>query len=222
MLRCKYKMAYRTIPLITEEIYHLYNCGVEKRNIFLNKRDCRRFLETVKFYQYKDTPAKFSQFITPPGWKNQGANLVKIICYCFMPNHFHIIAKQTIDKGISIFMSRLENSYTKYFNTKNKRVGHLFQGAFKAVRIENDEQLIHVSRYIHLNPFVAELVGYLENYEWSSYLEYISNHKDEICQKDIILSFFKSVEEYKKFVVDHADYARSIEKIKHLTSNFNL
>jgi len=209
-------MAYRKIPLVTGELYHLYNCGVEKRNIFLNRRDYRRFLETVKFYQYKDTPAKFSQFITPPGWKNQGVNLVKIICYCLMPNHLHILVKQVLDGGISIFMSRLENSYTKYFNTKNKRIGHLFQGAFKAVRIENDEQLLHVSRYIHLNPFVAELIDNLEDYEWFSYPEYIYQHKDDICQKDIILSFFKSIEDYKKFVTDHADYARALEKIKHL------
>lgn len=215
MLRCKYKMAYRKTPFVTGELYHLYNCGVEKRNIFITKRDYNRFQDTFLFYQFKNPPTKFS--LTPRGWKNEGVKLINILCYCLMPNHFHFLVKQLTEKGISTFMSRLENSYTKYFNTKNKRLGHLFQGAFKAIRIENDEQLLHLSRYIHLNPYVAEIVEKPETYKWSSYLEYISPIKKNIFEKELILSFFKKVNEYTNFVLNHADYARALEKIKHLT-----
>ncbi len=132
-----------------------------------------------------------------------------------MPNHFHLLLKQVQDSGISQFIGKLSNSYTRYFNTLNKRVGPLFQGRFKAVRVKTDEQLLHLSRYIHLNPYVANLVKDPSFYQWSSYNEYL-DIKNGICNKDIVLGLFKDSSEYATFVTDHSEYARQLEIIKHL------
>lgn len=139
--------------------------------------------------------------------------LVDIICYCLMPNHFHLLLKQVAENGISKFISQISNSYTKFFNTKNKRIGPLLQGAFKAVLIENDEQLLHVSRYIHLNPVVSGIVNTLEKYPWSSYQEYKIG--SIFCKTEEILSFFKTKTEYLEFLNDQIEYGKSLEFIKH-------
>lgn len=113
-------------------------------------------------------------------------------------------------------MMKVENSYTKYFNTKHNRVGPLLQGPFKAVTIENENQLVHVSRYIHLNPYVADLVKNLDEYPYSSYQNYVFGTNEKLCITDTMLSFFKNPKEYKAFIDDHASYALELERIKHL------
>jgi putative transposase len=136
-----------------------------------------------------------------------------------MPNHFHILIKQKTDNGISKFMANIQNSYARYFNTKHKRIGPLFQGQFKAVKIESEEQLLHVSRYIHLNPYSSALVkNYeeLEKYEWSSLKEYLNTTLFPFCSKDDIQEYFKKEGSYKEFVFDNADYQKRLEEIKHL------
>ena len=140
-----------------------------------------------------------------------------------MPNHFHFLLKQTAEEGIAKFMSNFQNSYTRYFNTRHNRVGPLFQGPFRAVRVETDEQLLHLSRYIHLNPyssFVVKNIKDLEEYQWSSFKEYLGKEKG-FCQKEIVMSFFKNPQDYRKFVFDQADYQRELQKIKHLHSTLN-
>jgi len=133
-----------------------------------------------------------------------------------MPNHYHFLIRQIQDNGISEFISKISNSYTKYFNTRYSRVGPLLQGQFKALRIESDEQLIHVSRYIHLNTIASFLVKDLKEYPWSSYQNYISSQFDKACSKDFVLSMFKSEHTYEEFVLDQVDYAQKLELIKHL------
>lgn len=113
-------------------------------------------------------------------------------------------------------MQKTLNSYTKYFNTKNKRVGSLFQGTFKAVPIESDEQLMHVSRYIHLNPYVSGLTQDLKLYPYSSYLSYIGLEENLLCTPEPVLSFFKNANDYENFVIGHKDYAKELEIMKHL------
>lgn len=212
-------MPGRKVSLATDEFYHLYNRGVEKRDIFVQPRDYQRFRQTFFYYQFVGPKPKFSY--TTKGnlriFKPLSINkLVEIICYCLMPNHFHFLVRQLLDNGISNFISQISNSYTKYFNTKYERNGGLFQGTFKATRIETDEQLIHTSRYIHLNPLVSGVTKYLENYHWSSYPEYFSNN-EITCNPKEVLSFFRNPKKYKEFVNDQIDYAKSLEKIKHLT-----
>ncbi|OIP57688.1 MAG: hypothetical protein AUK12_03200 [Candidatus Levybacteria bacterium CG2_30_37_29] len=146
--------------------------------------------------------------------------MVDIISYCFMPNHFHFLLKQVRDGGISEFISKISNSYTKYFNIKNDRIGPLLQGDFKAVHIESNEQLLHVGRYIHLNPVIGFVTKDLELYKWSSYPEYIDLIKDSICEKEIILSQFETKNDYKQFVLNHVDYAQKHDQVKHLLLDF--
>lgn len=134
-----------------------------------------------------------------------------------MPNHFHFLLKQLTDKGISKFMAKITNAFSHYFNTRHDRTGHLFQGNFGAVRIEDDEQFMHVSRYIHLNPVTSYLIAIesLVSYEYSSYPDYLSKPSGFTNTKDI-LSYFKNPQGYRKFVEDQADYARKLDNIKHL------
>jgi putative transposase len=216
----------RKIAFRDGEIYHVFNRGVDRRATFTNKREFSRAIELVKFYKHKDTPIRYSQIIKQPedlrskvlDQVYQSEKLVDILCFCLMPNHFHFLLKQNTDKGIATFISNFTNSYTKYLNIKNNRVGPLFQGTFKAVHIETEEQLVHVSRYIHLNPVVSSLVeeDQFENYPWSSYPEYLYLTSQQIADKELILSFFKSVKDYKKFVEDQIDYGKKLEQIKHL------
>jgi putative transposase len=170
---------------------------------------------------------KYSRFVELPdkervkildALKIKGQLEVKILAYCLMPNHFHLMLRQENDGGITRFVSNFCNSYGKYFNTKYNRMGPLFQGAFKAIRVETDEQLIHLSRYIHLNPVTSFLVKeeLLDDYPWSSLAEYLEKVETGITDPSIVLGSFGSVKSYQKFVHDQVDYAQELEKIKDL------
>ncbi|MBU1913181.1 MAG: transposase, partial [Candidatus Omnitrophica bacterium] len=147
-----------------------------------------------------------------------------------MPTHFHLILKQLIDKGISKFMHKLGTGYVNYFNEEQKRTGALFEGRFKSILIENDEYLMHLSRYIHLN--CIDLVEpkwkengiknwenaseFLRNYKWSSYLDYIGrDNVPSVIDNEFLLGYFDNKKEYSQFVVNwmHDD----INYIKDLT-----
>lgn len=208
-------MPSRIHPLVNGEYYHIFNRGVDKMNIFKNSYNFQRFLKTMLYYKVLGPKPRFSLFTPTNNLLDTSKQIVEIIVFCFMPNHFHFLVKQSIDGGITEFISKLSNSYTKYFNIKQKRVGPLLQGEFKSVLVESNEQLLHLSRYIHLNPLVSGLVKDLGNYPWSSYLEYIGLSAQKICTKEIILNQFKSSKDYQRFILDHADYSRELGIIKH-------
>jgi putative transposase len=210
-------MPGRGVPLITDELYHVYNRGSDKRDIFLATKDFKRFLQSFYYYQFSDPKISFSHFS-----KNKMKTLnplssnkhIVIIGYALMPNHYHFLVKQIKDNGLSTFISQLSNSYTKYFNTKRQRIGPLFQGTFKAVRVESDEHLVHLSRYIHLNPVVSGLVKKPENYPWTSYLEYINGTKN-FCDPKLVMDFFPDKKKYQQFTEDQISYGKSLEMLKH-------
>lgn len=208
-------MPYRTTPLVNDQVYHIYNRGNEKRQIFGDRRDFIRLHETLRYYQIAGFKPKFSNSTLEIFSKlDPSKKIVEILAYCFMPNHFHLLLRQVTEGGISEFVSKFSNSYTKYYNTKYKRIGALFQGQFKSVLVESDEQLVHVSRYIHLNPFVGFLVKELTEYDWSSYPQYL-NLKNGIANKDFVMQFFESPKSYQAFVTDQASYAQDLDIIKH-------
>lgn len=219
-------MADKRVPLVTGEFYHVYNRGVAHQPTFLTKRNYDQALLTLSYYRFRKPPARLSRFKELPRGRRQELLVelgrsedahVKIISFVLMPNHFHFLLKQTQDRGISTFLSKFTNSYTKYFNTKQGRVGPVFQGVFKAARIETEEQLIHLSRYIHLNPLVSFVVKETEflSYPRSSLPDFIRG-ESSLVWVNSVLEHFSSPKDYKKFVLDQIDYGRKLEQIKHL------
>ena len=216
-------------PVLAEnEIYHVVNRGLDRRPVFLNHWDFIRAWRTLDFYRFKKSDLNLAKVLVLAKKAKENFladlhkdnnKLIEVLSYCFMPNHFHFLLKQKQENGISTFLSNFTNSYTRYFNTRCKRRGRLFEGVFKAVRIETEEQLVHASRYIHLNPVVSSVVKEyeLDNYRWSSLPEYLGKQKElEICDKEVILNNFSSEQDYQTFVHDQIEYGRELESIKHL------
>lgn len=183
----------RKDPLITDHIYHIVNRGVEKRSIFMGERDYVRFLlnthasnggESLKNIERISTPDLFSFLCKVKPCTN---GYVKILAFCLMSNHFHLLVKQRIDNGITDFMQKLGTGYTMYVNKKYSRVGPLFQGTFKTTLIKDDRHFLYVPHYIHLNPLGAlanqpdttsdEKLLFLRRYQWSSFNDYDGNPK---------------------------------------------
>lgn len=193
-------------PLFADDsYYHIYNRGVEKRTTFLEEKDYLRFLETLDFYRKTPQPIKLSDHRRLKESIRQIENqkeLVKIFSYCLMPNHFHLLVKQLSDNGISTFMRKISDSYTRYFNTKYSRVGSLFQGKFKAKLIESDEYLLQLSKYIHRNPLPLPMWE-VRNYPYSSYNYYLSEEKHPFCDTEFINAYFSRTNpnlSYQSFV----------------------
>ncbi len=200
---------------IANGFYHVYNRGVEKRNIFLDEQDYRVFLSYLKLYlspveeiikstneniniDYEEKSSKIYRLNELSNFYNK----IKLICYVLMPNHFHIELQQTGIKDIENFMRCLITKYTMYFNKKYKRVGPLFQGRYKAVLILGQERLVDLSKYIHLNPIeLLERDQSLEAYSWSSYPAYTRNHQVKWLSREIVLSSFESIESYRSLVM---------------------
>jgi len=208
----------RKIQFNNNNLYHVYNRGTEKRHIFLDDSDYARFIHYLYEFNDKGFDRNISRKIERGSTSfNQRLRnqFVEIIAFCLMPNHFHLILKQSDENGISNFMHKLSTGYTMYFNKKNKRNGVLFQGRFKSILIENNEYLTHLSRYIHINP--VELIepgwkengiknwesvnNFLESYRWSSYLDYIGiKNFPSVINKEIVNSFFQDEQSYKNFI----------------------
>lgn len=221
-------MPGRNIPLVNEEVYHVFNRGIAGQPIYKDKRDYQRFLDLIKYYQNIHPFPRYSKFLTLSNetrtktfqkLRTQSHFLVAILGFCLMPNHFHILLKQKYEGGTSLFLSNLTNSYTRYFNTKTKRVGPLLQGKFKAVHIEDDEQLLHVIRYIHLNPYTSSIIktlAELKTYPYSSLKDYIIQNNFQIIETDQILGNFKNSKSFISFTLDQAKYQKQLGLIKHL------
>ena len=133
-----------------------------------------------------------------------------------MPTHIHLVLKQLRDNGISLYASNILNAYARYFNTKHSRKGHLWSDRFKNVPVESDEQLLHLSRYIHLNPVSAGLVNDAEKWKYSSYAEYITPQLIAYPLCDFRDLINQSPKNYRVFVGDRAEYQRKLAKIKKL------
>lgn len=224
-------MPTRITPLITGEYYHVINRGIAHQPTFLDKRDYKQMILGLSYYRYTVPPVRLSLFKTLSLkdrdylWKelqNKNEKLVEIIAFALMPNHFHLLLRQEVENGISTYMRRLTNSYTRFFNTKSVRNGPIFQGVFKAVHVSTDDQLLHVSRYIHLNPVVSYVIYEKDmwSYPFTSLPEYLG-YPDIVLPAPILLQFsskdeYKTKDEYKRFVSDQVEYGKSLEEIKHL------
>jgi putative transposase len=217
-------MPYRRTPLVTDSYYHIFNRGIDRQPTFLTKRDYERAIQTLSYYRPATNSVKYSQFLKKPQDEreeiltsiNRTGHQITIIAFCLMPNHFHLLLKQNEEIGISKFMANFQNSYVKYFNVKHKRTGSLFDRQFKVVLVESENQLLHLTRYIHLNPFSSHLINRdgITTYPYTSLPEYLSGSYT-LSDPNKVLDIYPK--RYEKFILDHADYQQRLESLKHLT-----
>ena len=219
MLCYSIDMAERKHSFAVGEYYHLYSRGVEKRKIFLNKNDYSHFLfllyicNTSKSIKVRDLGKKFER----------GESIVEIGAYCLMPNHFHLLAKEKRENGISTYMRKVMTAYSMYFNKKYARTGPLFEGVFKSSYCTGDTYLKYLYSYIHLNPaklidknwrnsknrYEHKLLEYVSNYEYSSLREYLSNFY--IVNPKPFPKYFIKAEDHKKELFEWLSYENTQE-----------
>lgn len=196
------------------EYYHVYNRENRKQEIFSDERDWVRFLFLILHMQ---SPAIFLNINRPVSYfvRHRKFNIskentedviknryVELVNFCLMPNHFHLTVREVTEGGISRYLQRVQIAYAKYLNTKHGKSGHLFQGAFKSVHVEDNEQLVHLSAYIHRNPReINEYKDKEDGYEWSSFGDYTSQNRwGGLLKKEIISEQFPDKNKYKEFV----------------------
>ena len=194
----------RRAEFVNKEYYHIFNRGVDRRIVFADKWDLDRFFQSmIEFNTLEPIGSIYeNSFRKDPlgsfAPKSQ-KKLVDFICYCLNPNHYHFILSPLADKGIEKFMHKIGGGYTNYFNEKHERTGSLFQGVFKAIHIDSNEYLLHLSAYINLNNKIHSLGSEAPKSSWK---EYIGDKQANFCNKKIILGQFKNQSEYKKFAGD--------------------
>lgn len=193
---------------------------------FTDRSEYERAIGLMNYYRFANPPIKYSAFVDLSdsqqnsilkSLKDKDDQLVTIITFVLMPNHFHFTLKQLVDGGISKFMSDFTNSFTRYVNTKKKRPGPIFQGTFKSVLIDSEEQLLHLSRYQHLNPLTDGVVTRFEElviYPYSSFNNYLGKKIYDFVDSEAVLAFFNDNQTYRKFVENQKDYQRRLGQIK--------
>lgn len=194
-------MSNRKVPLSDGEYYHIFNRGVDKRQIFMDTQDVSRFFLCMQIFNKIEPIGSLLEYGSDVRQNSDDKDiLVSIVAYCLNPNHFHLILRQEVEGGISEYMKRLSGGYTWYFNNKHDRSGALFQGRFKSKHIDTDNYLKYVSAYVNLNDRVHQFGGSTAKLVRSSWAEYITEIPG-ICTKDIVLGQFNNLNQYKKFAL---------------------
>ncbi len=219
-------MPTRKISFISDSVYHVFNHSLGGYHLFGDDGDFRRFMNGVFYYQFAYLGLKYSRFNllddksklkALDSAKGQG-RLVEVIAFSLLPSSFSLLLRQKEENGISVYMSKLSNSYSRYFNTKYHRLGPLFQGRFK-VKLIQPSFLLSMSRYVHLKPYFFGLAKdpiSLENYFYSSLPEYTGLKDTNFWSKELVLSSFSSKQEYKNFVFDWGAAEKELEVLKGL------
>jgi len=201
--------------------YHIYVRSIAGFVVFNNSYEYKAMLDLINLCKYVDFQMKYSRYKTLKSesqtsylkvLEGDSKKSVDVISYCLMPTHVHLLLKQNTNNGISNFMNRILSSYSKNFNIIHKRNGPLRTTRFKNVKIDNDEQLLHLTRYIHLNPTSKELVEKPEYWRYSSYNTYIS--KERCAMNSEIINM--NSDEYRNFVEDRKQYQRQLLVMKSL------
>lgn len=212
----------RDHALTVGQTYHVFSRSIAGYVIFNNDNEYSRMRDVFEYYVSERPSMSLSKYLllSDEAQKSHSeidesaGRLVDIIAYCIMPTHIHLILRQLQEDGISFYMKNALNSYTRYFNTKHKRKGPLWEGRFKSVLVKEDEYLQHLTRYIHLNPVTSNLVKKPENWKYSSYNEYLQTaNKDEyMCRYQDLLEI--TPERYREFVEDRISYQQELHQIK--------
>lgn len=210
-------------------ICHVLNRGIEKRKIFLDEQDYFRFIhdlfefnniESINnvFYsfnkQYNDVGRHYIEL--NKNSRKPRKLLVKIHAFCLMPNHYHLLLTPVVENGVALFMKKINGGYVKYFNEKHKRKGTLFEGRYKKIPVKDEPHFIHLPYYIHFNPLdlkfpewrnrelknYKEAIKFLENYRWSSHLDYVGKKNfPSVTQREFLTEFFGGQKEYSENIV---------------------
>ena len=221
----------RKITFAVGEYFHIYNRGVEKRNIFPYPKSYKRFLALLYLCNNTEIVDLKIQGKTlhEIDVTKRHTNLVAISAYCLMPNHFHLLVKEIIENGISKFMQKLTTAYTMYFNKRQKRTGSLFESTFKAEHIDNDIYLKYLLSYIHLNPVKIldskwkengiqdrdAAKKFLENYAYSSFHDYSGKDRLEkmILSKMSLPQYFETLTDFESSVLEWLNYSVELNKV---------
>lgn len=223
-------MVTRRFSFFVDEYYHIYNRGVDKRIIFSDKFDYKRFIlllylcngeNSVNMSNLIEKGVPFSEIFNI----DRGDQLVDIGAFCLMPNHFHLLLHEKIEGGISKFMEKLATAYVMYFNTKNERKGSLFEGTFKAKHIDNDAYLNWMLSYIHTNPIKlvdpswkengmsdsATVKSFIQNYKYSSYQDYFMDNRTEsvILNKGAFPDNFSQLDDFEEMIKEFDSFSDS-------------
>jgi putative transposase len=206
----------RKFSFAIDEYYHIYNRGTDKRTVFLDEEDWQRFSALLYLCNsdrnivFRDIPIGLAY-----GYE-RGETLVDIGAYCLMPNHFHILVREKVQSGISLFMQKFSTAYSMYFNIKYERTGGLFEGPFRAKHADSDNYLKYLFSYIHLNPVKIinpewkengitdrkKAKQYLADYSYSSYLDYMGTEREgnKILNKEVFPQYFENFKEFEQFI----------------------
>jgi len=193
-------MPFRNVALCVGEFYHVYNRGTNRQKTFFEPENYDYFLR------------KLRQYVT----HRSSSSAAEVVAYCLMPNHFHLLV-QVLTDDFSAAMRSFGQSYVQAINRRHERCGPLFQNRFRAILVDRREYLIHLSRYIHLNPVTARLVGCPEEWEYSSYREFIGARDGTLPKPDAIWREFSPKRDYARFVL--AGIGRDDPAIRHLMAD---
>ncbi len=197
----------------TEGTYHIYNRSVDKF-LFQDDNDYQTFLFYIYVYL---KPIKQVLKVYPAlPFRLQIKNMsseVDALSYVLLPDHFHLLLRQSQKDSIPRFMKQLNNAYTEYYNKKYNRVGRIMHGRYKAAFIEKDDQILELSRIFHLHPEITQNVP-ADSYSWSSFREYLDSSLDSFCNKRLLLSYFSSPNRYHTFVGDIKAFHESLVRLK--------
>lgn len=207
---------------IAGNIYHVINRGVDKRPIVMDDEDRFRFIHDL--FEFNDTkPINNGTYLFHQNPKviarpyieverKPREFLVEILAFCLMPNHYHLLLRPRFDGAVSVFMKRLNMGFSRYFNEKYERAGALFQGRFKGIQIVEEAHFVHLPYYIHFNPLdlktpewrkrelknPATAIRFLEEYRWSSHLDYLGKKNfPSVTQREFLLDFFGGTKGYE-------------------------
>ncbi|MEK9135027.1 MAG: transposase [Patescibacteria group bacterium] len=234
-------MPYRKEQFVTGEFYHIVIRGIDENRIFKDINDHYRGIFSI--YEFNNAKAvaikdrrkvrlHFKKILkkakeNPPLFIDYRDKLVELAAFCFMPNHLHLLIRQLKDGGITKFMRKLGAGYGRYFNTKYKRKGHVFQNTFLAIHIKNDRQLKIVFAYIHSNALslimpkwkergikkLKEAIQFIENYKWSSYQDYIGRQNfPSVTERKFLLELMSGEKGCKNFMEDWLKYRGKVKE----------
>lgn len=176
-------MPYRRIQFAPGQYYHIYNRGSRRGPIFREEENYLFLLRRIKRYA-----AMFN---------------ITVVAYCLMPNHYHLLLRQDGPHAAGLLPQRVFNSYTKAFNRRYGTSGTLFEGRFKAIRVDKEDYLLHLCRYIHANTVKHGLVAALERWPYSNYLEWIGVRQGQLVNMAFVQAFFPQPTDYRRFVLDY-------------------